>query len=168
MGTPNKILIAVDDSEASMKTVTYVSKMVHGRESVHICLFHVLPPIPPHLLEFGGAEDPTKEARLSAELKAAQAEWLEKEKNAAQGLLETAQTILTDHGVSHHQISTRFSPSIHKPNIVRDVLEAAKEWHCGTIVVGRHRLPWVEDIFHRHTGETLLEKDHEFSVWVVG
>ncbi|HXX73516.1 MAG TPA: universal stress protein [Nitrospiraceae bacterium] len=168
MGRTNKILIAVDDSEASMKAVTYVSKLVRGRESIHVCLFHVLPPIPPKLLEFGGAEDPQQEARLSAELKTAQAEWLEKAKNAAQPSLEAAQIILKDHGLSQHRISTRFSSSIHKPDVVREVLEAAKESHCGTVVVGRHRLPWVEDIFYRHTGEELVEKGQEFSVWVVG
>jgi nucleotide-binding universal stress UspA family protein len=167
MGRTNKILIAVDDSEASMKAVTYVAQMVRGREPIQICLFRVLPPVPPRLLEFGGAEDPQKEQTLSAELKTAQAEWIEKAKKAAQLSLKTAQTILRDHGVSQHHISTHFSSSIHKPNVVREVLEAATQWHCGTVVVGRHRLPWVEEFFHRHTGEKLVEKGQEFSVWVV-
>lgn len=55
-----------------MKAVAYVAKIVRGREAIHICLFHVLPPIPPRLLEFGGTEDPQKEQVLSVELKAAQ------------------------------------------------------------------------------------------------
>lgn len=167
MGRTNKILIAFDDTEASMKAVNYVSQMVRGGDSIQICLFHVLPPIPPRLLEFGGAEDPQKEEMLSAELKTAQAEWIEQAKNAAQLSLKTAQTILRDHGVSQHNISTRFSSPIHKPIVVREVLEAATQWHCGTVVVGRHRLPWVQELFHRHTGEQLVEKGQEFSVWVV-
>ena len=167
MGNVNKILIAIDDSEVSMKAVTYVAQMVRGRETTHIYLFHVLPPIPPRLLEFGGAEDPQKEQILSAELKAAQAEWIEKSKGAARLLIKRAQTILGDHGVPQNHISTHFSSSIHKPNVVREVLEAAKQWHCGTVVVGRHRLPWVQDLFHHHTGEELVEKSREFSVWVV-
>jgi nucleotide-binding universal stress UspA family protein len=167
MGTTNKILIAIDDTEASMKAVTYVSQMVRGREHIHICLFHVLPPIPPRFLEFGGAEDPKKEQVLSAELKVAQAEWIEKAKNEAQRSLKTAQTILADHGVPQSHISTHFTSTIHKPDIVREVLEAARQWHCGTVVVGRHRLPWVQELFHQHTGEGLVEKGREFCVWVV-
>lgn len=168
MGRTNKILIAIEDSDASIKAVTYVAKMVRGREPIHICLLHVLPPIPPKLLEFGGAEDPRKEQTLSAELKAAQAEWLEKAKDSSQATLKNAQSILMDHGVSQGHISTHFSSSIHKPNVVRDVLEAAEQQHCGTVVVGRHRLPWVQELFRHHTGEALVERGQEFSVWVVG
>lgn len=151
-----------------MKAVAYVAKIVRGREAIHICLLHVLPPIPPRLLEFGGTEDPQKEQALSAELKAAQAEWIEKAKDAAQLSFKRAKTILQDHGVSQDQISTHFSPTIHKPDVVREVLDAAKQSHCGTVVVGRHRLPCVQDLFYQHTGEQLVEKGQEFSVWVVG
>jgi nucleotide-binding universal stress UspA family protein len=162
------ILIAIDDSDASMKAVRYVSDIVRGGENIRICLFHVLPPIPPDLLEFGGAEDPQQERVLSAELKTAQAEWIEKAKQRVEDSLKIAQIILMDHGVSQRHISTHYSSSIHKPNIVREILEAAKRWHCGTVVVGRHKLPLVEELFHRHTGEELIEKVEDFSVWVVG
>jgi nucleotide-binding universal stress UspA family protein len=167
MGRTNKTLIAIDDSEASMKAVPSVAQMVRGRETTHIYLFHVLPPIPPRLLEFGGAEDPQKEQMLSAELKTAQAEWLEKVKDAARLLIKGAQTILGDHWVPQNHISTHLSSSIHKSNVVREVLEAAKQWHCRTVVMGRHRLPWVQELFHHHTGEEFVEKGREFSVWVV-
>lgn len=167
MERTDKMLIAVEDSEASMKAVAYVSQMVRGREHIQICLFHVLPPIPPKLLEFGGAENPNKETILSTDLKVAQAQWMEKAKNAAQPSLKTAQTILRNHGVSPHNISTDFSSSIHKLDVVREVLEAAKKWDCGTVVVGRHTLPWVQELFHRHIGEELVQKGQGFAVWVV-
>ena len=76
MERTDKLLIAVEDSEASMKAVAYVSQMMRGREHIQICLFHVLPPIPPKLLEFGGAENPNKEKILSTDLKVAQAQWM--------------------------------------------------------------------------------------------
>jgi hypothetical protein len=62
-------------------------------------LFHVLPPIPPRLLEFRGAENPQKEHMLSAEFRTAQAEWLEKSEDSARILIKGAQTILGDYGV---------------------------------------------------------------------
>ncbi len=168
MGSTNKILIAIEDSEASMKAVAYVAEMVGGRESIHICLFHALPPIPPRLLEFGGTEDPQKEQVLSTEVKSAQTEWVEKAQDAVQPLITRARTILQDHGVSQDQISTHFSHTIHKLDIVQEILNGAKQSHCETVVVGRHRLPWVQDLFYNHTGEKLVEKGHEFSIWVVG
>ena len=168
MGSTTKILLAIEDSEASMKAVAYVAEMVRGREAIRICLFHALPPIPARLLEFGGTEDPQKEQTLGTELKTAQAEWIEKAKAAVQPAITRAQTVLQDHGISQDQISTHFSQTIHKLDIVQEILNAAKQVHCGTIVVGRHRLPWVQDLFYHHTGEELVEKAQEFSVWVVG
>ncbi|MBX3334092.1 MAG: STAS/SEC14 domain-containing protein [Nitrospira sp.] len=54
----DKFLIAVDESAASLKAVSYVSQILRGRTDVHVRLLRVLPPIPPGLLEFGGAEHP--------------------------------------------------------------------------------------------------------------
>jgi nucleotide-binding universal stress UspA family protein len=168
MESTNKILLAIEDSEASMKAVAYVAEMVRGREAIHICLFHALPPIPPRLLEYGGTEDPQNEQALSTELKSAQTEWIEKAKDAVQPSITRARAILQDHGVSQRHISTHFSHTIHKLDIVREILNAAKQSDCGTVVVGRHRLPWVQDLFHRHTGEGLIEQGQELTVWVVG
>jgi nucleotide-binding universal stress UspA family protein len=168
MESTNKILLAIEDSEASMKAVAYVAEMVRGREAIHICLFHALPPIPPRLLEYGGTEDPQNEQALSTELKSAQTEWIEKAKDAVQPSITRARSILQDHGVSQRHISTHFSHTIHKLDIVREILNAAKQSDCGTVVVGRHRLPWVQDLFHRHTGEGLIEQGQELTVWVVG
>jgi nucleotide-binding universal stress UspA family protein len=168
MENNNKILLAIEDSEASMKAVAYVAEMVRGNEAIHICLFHALPPIPPRLLEFGGTEDPQKEQTLQTELKSVQTEWIEKAKNAVQPSIMRARAILQDHSISESQISTHFSHTVHKLDIVREILNAAKQSHCGTVVVGRHRFPWVQDLFHHHTGEGLVKQGHEFSVWVVG
>ena len=168
MGSTNKILLAIEDSEASMKAVAYVAEMVRGREAIHICLFHALPPIPPRLLEFGGTEDPQNEQTLRTELKSAQTEWIEKAQAAVQPLITRARAILQDHGLSQGQISTHFSHTIHKLDIVQEILDAAKQSHCGTVVVGRHRLPWVQELFYHHTGIELVEKGQELSVWVVG
>ena len=168
MGSNNKILLAIEDSEASMKAVAYVAEIVRGREAIHICLFHALPPIPPRLLEYGGTEDPQKEHVLHTELKSAQTEWIEKAKDAVQPAITRARAILQDHDVSQSQISTHFSHTIHKLDIVQEILNAAKQSDCGTVVVGRHRLPFVQDFFHHHTGEGLVEQAQELAVWVVG
>ena len=168
MGSNNKILLAIEDSEASMKAVAYVAEMVRGREAIHICLFHALPPIPPRLLEYGGTEDPQNEQALGTELKSAQTEWIEKAKDAVQPSMTRAQAILVDSGVTQSHISTHFSHTVHKLDIVREIINAAKQSDCGTVVVGRHRLPWVQDFFHHHTGEGLVEQAQELTVWVVG
>ncbi len=162
-----KIMMAVEGSRVSLDAVEYVSRMLGGRKDLHIRLFHVLPPIPPGLLEFGGSEDPCTEASQSAKLKKAQHRWLEEAEQSARQSLETAVTLLVDHGFFGHQVTTELSSSIHEPDIVQAILEAAKQWDCGTIVVGRHTLPWFRELFSRHVGEELVRKAQGYAVWVV-
>ena len=168
MDRNDKILIAVDETDASLKAVRYVARLLGGRKDLHVRLFHVLPSIPPELLEYGGAENPRKEQQLSTELHSAQADWIDQAKRSANASLESALVVLIDHGLLSEHISTEFSSSIHKPDVAREVLEAAGKWDCGTIVTGRHCLPWTQEIFHRHVGEELVHRAKGFAVWVVG
>jgi nucleotide-binding universal stress UspA family protein len=164
----DKILIAVDETEASLKAVGYVARLMGGRKDLHVRLLHVLPPIPPKFLEYGGTEDPRKERELSAELHDAQAGWIDQAKGSAKASLESALRLLIDHGLLAENISTEFSSSIHKPDVAREVLEAAHRWDCGTIITGRHCLPWTQEMFHRHVGEELVHRAKGHAVWVIG
>jgi hypothetical protein len=125
------------------------------------------PPIPPELLEFGGAEDPETEHRLSVELKEAQARWVEETTRGAQPSLDCLSTELQGGGVPPSHITTACSVSIHQPNVVREVLDAAGIWQCGTIVVGRHAFSWMKDLSSSHIGEALVRKDHGWTIWIV-
>jgi hypothetical protein len=87
MDRHDKILIAVDETDASLKAVGYVARLLGGRKDLHVRLFHVLPSIPPELLEYGGAENPRKEQQLSADLRTAQNDWIEKAKRSANASL---------------------------------------------------------------------------------
>jgi nucleotide-binding universal stress UspA family protein len=167
MDRHNKILIAVDETDASLAAVRYVARMMGGRKDLHVRLFHVLPSTPPELLEYGGAEDPRRERQLSAELQAAQAEWIAEAKRSAQASLEATLVLLIDHGLLSENLSTELSSSIHKPDVAREVWEAAQKWDCGTIVTGRHSLPWTQEMFHRHVSEELIRRAKGFTVWVV-
>src|SRR6266566_2771117 len=71
-----RLLVVLDDSVASRRAVKYVAKFVGKRRAFRICLVHVLPPLPPELLEHGGSEDPAKEAQLEADLKVEQHRWI--------------------------------------------------------------------------------------------
>ena len=167
---PNRIekfLIAVEDSAASLKAVSYVSQIVRGRTDIHVRLLHVLPPIPPGLLEFGGAEQPQLEQRLSGELRQEQARWIETAKRNARASLDKALAILLQGGLSLNKVSTSFCSPIHRPDIVHEILKAAQTWRCGTLVVGRHSRSWIREIRSSHVGEDLVRKGQGFAIWVV-
>jgi hypothetical protein len=69
MSNAKYMLIAVDDSEAPYRAVTYVGSIISGCEGFRVCLLHALPPLPRELLEFGGSEDPQQEEREETCLK---------------------------------------------------------------------------------------------------
>lgn len=164
----HKIMIAVDQSSASLDTVAYVGHLMGGRKELSIRLFHVLAPMPPRLLEFGGSEDPQQEERLSAELHHGQQRWIEAAKQAAKESMDRAVTLLIDQGFSAGQLSAKVSLSIYGSDIPQHILDTAHEWDCGTIVVGRHTLPWLQELFVRHVGEEVVHKAEHCAVWVVG
>jgi nucleotide-binding universal stress UspA family protein len=161
-------LVGVDGSDSSIRSVSYVAEMIGTREDCHVVLFHVLPPIPPELLEFGGAEDPQTEQKLDETLKKDQAQWIEDAKKASEPILDNAKTILYRIGVLPAMITTVFSQSIHRPDIVRELIEMAHKQHCGTIVVGRESYSSFKEMFHHHVGEGLVRQATDCAVWVIG
>ncbi len=167
MNRTDKFLIAVDGSAGALKAVTYVSRILRGRTDVHVRLLHVLPPIPPALLEFGGAEHPQLEQRLSGELRENQARWVETAKSNAQSSLDKALAILRESGFSPDRVSTTFSLPIHRPDVAQEILRTAESWNCGTLVVGRHIRSWIREITSTHVGEELARNGQGFAIWVV-
>ncbi|HZZ77389.1 MAG TPA: universal stress protein, partial [Gemmataceae bacterium] len=61
MADNHRILIAVDGSPASRRAVEYVADLVGGKTGFHVGLCHEMPE--PHMLEWGGAEDPAIEKK---------------------------------------------------------------------------------------------------------
>ena len=162
-----RIMIAVDETEASLKAVQYVARMMAGRKDVHVRLFHVLPPLPPDLLEHGGSELPEQEQLLSDQLRMAQHKWTAQARQSAQRSLDSALVVLVEHGIPSQNLSTAFSTSVNPTDISAEILRAAGEWDCATVVTGRHDLPWMQEILHRHVGDQVVQSGKDTAVTVV-
>ena len=167
MGRDKTFLVAIDDSEATLRTVSYVAETLGPQQGLDIVLLHVLPPIPPELLEFGGSEDPKTEERLDEQLKNEQAQWVAQAQQSAEPLLEKVKALFLQVGISADRITIVFAESIHRPDFVRELLETAHNQQCGTIVVGRKSYPKFKEMFHNHVGEELVQKGEGFAIWVV-
>ena len=66
MNNAKRILIAIDDSDAWYHAVTYVGRIIGGREDFRVCLLHALPPLPREVLELGGSFRPQQEEHEEA------------------------------------------------------------------------------------------------------
>ena len=169
MNTSGHILVAVDDSEASDRAVAYVGALIGGRQGYRVRLLHILPPLPPSLLEVGGSENPAIEQREETTIHNQQATWLAEAEKQARPALQRARSGLRQANVPDQAIETEFVVSINGQSMVTDILDAAKTSQCGTIVVGRESFHGLQAFFahHHHVGDELVAKGHGVTIWVV-
>jgi nucleotide-binding universal stress UspA family protein len=161
------ILIAVDDSEAASRAVAYVAMMIGGRRGFYVRLVHVLPPLPPELMEFGGAENPAVEEEKEAEIRDAQARWLKQAEKTAAPVFESAKAVLRRARVPMRAVTTYCCPSVPGENFVTDLLEDARTNACGTVVIGRESFTGLRRFFAHHFADELVRQGHGLTICVV-
>ena len=162
-----RLLVVIDDSAASRSAVKYVGKFVGKARRFRICLVHVLPPLPPELLEHGGSEDPAKEAWLEADLKAEQQRWISAAKQTSQKSLDEAHAILRKAGISAGAVQSLFCEPGDGPYAADAILNMARGCDCRTVVVGRQSISWFHELFSQELPEELLRRGKGFSIWFV-
>lgn len=168
METANtSLLLVIDGSRAARRAVAYVGRMIGRRPGFRLCLAPVLPPLPPRLLEFRGAENPREEKRLDSELKHKQERWMAKPKQKAERELAGATTTLKEASVPHTAITTAFLQPLDGERVSDRILEMARAQHCDTIVIGREPVSWFRELIGGDLAETLVQQGHGFTIWVV-
>jgi nucleotide-binding universal stress UspA family protein len=158
-----RILLAVDESENAHRIVQYVGSLL-TRMPDAITLFHVLKPMPRSLLEHGGSENPAVEAQLSVQLRNEQDAWIRKERESECHVLKQACETLAQSGFNMNRVAVKYG---HDDDIVRNILEEARNGHHDTIAVGRQGISRIKQIFGGGTTDHLLHAAQGFAVWVV-
>ena len=167
MNRNKRILVAVDDSKASMRAVNYVANLIAGKRYFTICLLHVLGPLPPELMEFGGSEDPEREKKLEKALKDKREQWIEKAKPKALPMLKKAKSTFKKARLPAKAVNTEFWIDVNSQGLASDILDAGRLNKCNTVVVGRKSFSWLKEIFHHHVADELVRNAHNMTVWVV-
>jgi nucleotide-binding universal stress UspA family protein len=165
MSTNKRILVAVDDSEASRSVVDYVAEIFRGNAGMHVGLLHL--ELPPKMLEWGGSEDPGVEARVSRERAAAYQEMETKVIDRGRSLVQELHGILTRHGIDVTAGLVEFEEPLDAETIAGHILDCALDQDYRTVVVGRHSFSHLKRLFHRDVAEHLLDKSKGLAVWIV-
>jgi nucleotide-binding universal stress UspA family protein len=159
-----RILVAVDESENSSRAVKYVGTLLRETPQVAVTLFHVLKPMPRGLLEHGGSENPTAEARLSQQLRKEQDAWIREEAERECPFLLKAFETLAESGFDRSRVALRIG---HEDDIARNILEEARNGTHETIVVGRHGSSGIKRFFGGGVTDQVLRDAKGFAIWVV-
>jgi hypothetical protein len=162
-----RLLVVFDDSDASVRAVRYVAKLVARRRQFRICLAHVLPPFPPALMEHGGSQDPIEERQLDLALRTEQGRWITTVKERAQKCLDQAVTVLRRAGVSGRAVRTLLCEPGESQETADSLLGMAKKCQCRTVVVGRSSVSWLHELFSQDLSEELLRRGKGFCIWAI-
>lgn len=150
-----------------MQAVAYVASVIGGRKDVHVCLLHVPTPFPAELREAPWTDAPAMMERAQEELRESQAQWREKEESAAQIIFSQAKAILHKGGLPPLAVETQLSACCWAHTVADDILDAAREKRCKTVVVGREAFTMLETLLKRHVGDMLIRKGKELTLWIV-
>jgi nucleotide-binding universal stress UspA family protein len=167
MQATKNILVAVEDSEASDRAVSYVAQILDGRREFEVVLFHMPASIPPQLLEFGGAEDPAQEQRAQAKLGTARATWMREVASAAQPIFARAKTRLHQAHIAAEAVKTELFIPPAEQSLEAGILETARTHECGTVVVGREEFSRFQDLFRSHVADKLIQEADHLTLWIV-
>ena len=127
----NKILIAIDGSDNSLKATDYVARQLSGTAGLQVTLFHVLPYVPAVFWDDGHIlSKEEREARKKVVDK-----WLTNRQSVIEPVFEKAIALLLAHGIKTEQIETKIkSDSI---DVAGSILEEAHDGRYHTLVMGR-------------------------------
>lgn len=161
-----RVLLVVDRSQASQRAIRYTATVLNCCENLTLYLAHVLPALPPELLEFGGAEDPNKEAALQARLRADQERWDTAAKTRAQQMLQRAEQVLTN-GMPAAHFEIEYLEPENGQESADELLELGRRRCCSTIVVGHKSHSWFRELVGHDLVEELLRRGKGFAIWVI-
>lgn len=160
-----RLLVPIDATEASKLAIDYLARLGSLLKTSEITLCHVLPTIPPDMLEDGGSEDPKVERELKKERDEEICEWEGKLKAETKKVFEGYKKQLIESGIPVANINTTLVGR--NLDIGKAIVEAAKEGGHSTIVVGRRGVSFLQELALGSVSYRVVKLAKDCTVWVV-
>ena len=151
-----KILLAVDDSIHSRRTLDYAARMRSVIPQLTVTLFHVQPSISQFLLE---------EAKRSLPAQAELKKIILKNDEAAQALLARYKDALLRAGMPEETIQLASSPR--QLGLAQDILDYAQNRWFDAILVGRRGISGLQQMVMGSVTSSLIENSRVIPIWLV-
>jgi nucleotide-binding universal stress UspA family protein len=151
--TSNRVLVAVDSSDNSLRAVDHVGFMLAGTDSP-VTLFHTMR----HLRRFV-PQEVLEEAPELEEL------WKTKAGQEIEPFMKKAKQILLRAGLNESQITKKVVDG--SRSAASDILDEARNNGYGTIVMGRRGLSGVKEFFMGSVSSKVLQSSNRMATWIV-
>lgn len=167
MAHSQQILVAIEDFSSAGPILDYVGQLAGDCAGFDVHLFHAAGPLPPQLLESPGAERPQAEERTEQQQARQQNLWFERTRDELEPQFAAAKARLVAANVPPRRIRSHLRVLNQREDLVPEMIKAARDNHCGTIVVGRNSYSWLREQVRAHVSEKLIEDTPSLAICVV-
>jgi len=151
-----KILLAVDNTRPSRRTLDYALQLSSVIDELHYVLFHIQPMISLFLQD---------EARISALARKQLDKIVKKNQEVADKMLDDYRRQMEQHGVAPERIEC--ITSIRTLGYAKDIIEKAQKEQYDAIVVGRRGISGLQKMYSGSVTTDILEWSQVIPVWLV-
>ncbi len=147
----NKILIAIDLSENSLKAVDYVARMMQCHAAVDVTLLNVIKEPSTDIM-------PDERERM---------DYVEQKRSETLGLMEQAARKLTEHEIPEKNVHLKIQICSKPVSVAELILKECEAGSYGTIVVGRRGMSKKEEFLFGSVSNKIVREARDCTVWVV-
>jgi nucleotide-binding universal stress UspA family protein len=145
-----KVLVAVDDSEMSLRAVSYAGEMLKDLKAVKVHILHII-------------NDPEEDFFPDMKQKE---QWLIDEKKRMAPFLNRYREVLLENAIPGEHISLHLKVRS-CPSIAECILNERKALDCKTVVIGRKGVSREEEFLFGSVSNRIIHKARACTVWVV-
>lgn len=150
LSDPKSILLAIDESESSLRAVEYVGRVAGAYPDFRVTIMHVIAePLEDYF------EDEIKRE-----------EYLADRKTQAARLLKRAKDRLIDFGFAPDRVCVK-SPTKTCESMAACIIDEQKKGNFGTLVVGRRGISKSEEFLFGSVSNKIIHYARHCTVWVV-
>lgn len=145
-----KILIAVDQSQTSIKALNYTADIISKLPDAELCLLYIYPEPPPNYYSSGGSLSDYQQEKIAA----------------AEVIFQNSMDFLEKYKLAKEVITQ--SKMADHITISQAILEVQAEGQFGTVVVGKRGVSKAEEFLFGSISNGIVHHCNGFTVWVVG
>jgi nucleotide-binding universal stress UspA family protein len=146
----HRILIAIDESENSLRAVLYVAELLQGMKDCTVLLLHII-------------NDPEEDFFAS---ETERQNWVAEKRQAAEDILQGCKDRLVRQGFDPKRVFTAVKVR-NCPSIGECILNEAQSSQAGTVVVGRKGVSRKEEFLFGSVSNRIIHNAKDCTVWVV-
>ena len=127
----NKMLVAIDGSQCSMRAVDYAGRQFSGNRDLRVTLLHVLPYPPAPFWDDGHILSEQEKAARNSVIE----KWLVNQRAKLEPLFKEAVELLIGQGIGPEQIEKKSISD--STDVAESILEEARDGGYQTLILGR-------------------------------